>query len=159
AFLTCIRELQSQLNAFITVPEEQALAAAIALDKELKAGNDRGALHGIPIVYKDNCDTANVLTTLGSQFFRARVPVQDATVVRLLKAAGTVTLGKTNMNELAAGVAGANKYYGNGHNPWDVTRWPGGSSSGTGAAVTAGMCLGGIGTDTGISIRGPAGWC
>src|SRR5438034_9883217 len=63
------------------------------------------------------------------------------------------------MNELAAGVAGANKHYGNAHNPWDVARWPGGSSSGSGAAVAAGVCLGGIGSDTGISVRGPAGWC
>src|SRR5439155_1607318 len=66
---------------------------------------------------------------------------------------------KANMNELAAGVAGANKNYGNAHNPWDVARWPGGSSSGSGAAVAAGVCLGGIGSDTGISVRGPAGWC
>src|SRR5207244_2649939 len=99
------------------------------------------------------------LTTMGSQFFSTRVPAQDATVVRLLKEAGTVTLAKANMNELAAGVAGANKHYGNAHNPWDVARWPGGSSSGSGAAVAAGVCLGGIGTDTGISVRGPAGWC
>jgi len=159
AYLECIRELQPKLNAFITVPEAQALATAAALDAELRAGKDRGPLHGIPIVYKDNCDTAGILTTMGSQFFSKRVPTQDATVVRLLKEAGTVTLGKTNMNELAAGVAGANKYYGNAHNPWDLARWPGGSSSGTGAAVAAGLCLAGIGTDTGISVRGPAGWC
>jgi len=159
AYIQCIRELQPKLNAFITVPEDQALAAAAALDAELNAGKDRGPLHGIPIVYKDNCDTAGILTTMGSQFFSKRVATADATVVRLLKTAGTVTLGKTNMNELAAGVAGANKYYGNAHNPWDVTRWPGGSSSGSGAAVAANLCLGGIGTDTGISVRGPAGWC
>src|SRR5262249_61610672 len=143
--------------AFITVREAQARATAAALDAELRAGKDRGPLHGIPIVYKDNCDTAGILTTMGSQFFSKRVPTQDATVVRLLKEAGTVTLGKTNMNELAAGVAGANKYYGNAHNPWDVTRWPGGSSSGTGAAVAAGMCLGGIGSGTGLSFCGAAG--
>ncbi len=158
-YLKCIRELQPKLNAFITVPEAHALVAAAALDAELKGGKDRGPLHGIPIVYKDNCDTAGILTTIGSQFFSKRVPAQDATVVRLLKAAGTVTLGKTNMNELAAGVAGANKHYGNAHNPWDLARWPGGSSSGSGAAVAAGLCLGGIGPDTGISVRGPAGWC
>jgi len=158
-YLGCIRELQPKLNAFITVPEEQALATARALDAELRAGKDRGPLHGIPIVYKDNCDTAGILTTMGSQFFSTRAPAQDATVVRLLKEAGTVTLAKANMNELAAGVAGANKHYGNAHNPWDVARWPGGSSSGSGAAVAAGVCLGGIGTDTGISVRGPAGWC
>jgi len=159
SYLRCIQELQPKLNAFITVPQEEALAAATALDAERKAGKDRGPLHGIPIVYKDNCDTAGILTTMGSQFFGKRVPTQDATVVRRLKAAGTITLGKTNMNELAAGVAGANKYYGNAHNPWDLARWPGGSSSGTGAAVAAGLCLAGIGTDTGISVRGPAGWC
>jgi aspartyl-tRNA(Asn)/glutamyl-tRNA(Gln) amidotransferase subunit A len=158
-YLNCIEELQPRLNAFITVSAEQALVAAAALDAGLKAGKDRGPLHGIPIVYKDNCDTAGILTTMGSQFFSKRVPAQDATVVRRLKAAGTVTLGKTNMNELAAGVAGANKYYGNAHNPWDLARWPGGSSSGSGAAVAAGLSLGGIGTDTGISVRGPAGWC
>ena len=117
AYIQCIRELQPKLNAFITVPEDQALAAAAALDAELNAGKDRGPLHGIPIVYKDNCDTAGILTTMGSQFFSKRVATADATVVRLLKTAGTVTLGKTNMNELAAGVAGANKYYGNAHNP------------------------------------------
>jgi len=141
-YLKCISELQPKLNAFITVPEEQALAAAAALDAELKSGKDRGPLHGIPIVYKDNCDTAGILTTMGSQFFSKRVPAQDATVVRLLKDAGTVMLAKANMNELAAGVAGANKYYGNAHNPWDLARWPGGSSSGSGAAVAAGLCLG-----------------
>src|SRR5262249_30843173 len=158
-YLGCIRELQPRLNAFITVPEEQALATARALDAELRAGKDRGPLHGIPIVYKDNCDTAGILTTMGSQFFSTRVPAQDATVVRLLKDAGTVTLAKANMNELAAGVAGANKHYGNAHNPWDVARWPGGSSSGSGAAGAAGVCRAGIGTDPGISVRGPAGWC
>src|SRR3989475_11180905 len=117
-YLGCIRELQPKLNAFITVPEEKALAAAAALDAELKAGKDRGPLHGIPIVYKDNCDTAGILTTMGSQFFSKRVPAQDATVVRRLKAAGTITLGKTNMKELAAGVAGAQKDHGQPPKPW-----------------------------------------
>jgi len=158
-YLACIRELQPKVNAFITVPEQDALRTAAALDAELRAGKDRGPLHGIPIVYKDNCDTAGILTTMGSQFFSTRVPTQDATVVRVLKGAGAVTLAKANMNELAAGVAGANKYYGNTRNPWDVARWSGGSSSGSGVAVAAGLCLGGIGSDTGISVRGPASWC
>jgi aspartyl-tRNA(Asn)/glutamyl-tRNA(Gln) amidotransferase subunit A len=95
---------------------------------------------------------------MGSEFFSNRVPDTDAHVVTLLKRAGAIMIAKANMNELAAGVAGRNKHFGNAVNPWDTTRWPGGSSSGTGVAIASGLCLGGLGTDTGISIRGPAGW-
>jgi aspartyl-tRNA(Asn)/glutamyl-tRNA(Gln) amidotransferase subunit A len=103
-------------------------------------------------------DTAGILTTVGSEFFKDRVPQSDAHVVALLKRAGVVILAKTNMNEFAAGVAGRNQYFGDTHNPWDVNRWPGGSSSGTAASVAAGLGLGGLGADTGVSIRGPAAW-
>jgi len=154
-----IKKLQPELNAFITLMEEQALASAIALDAELKAGKDRGPLHGIPIVVKDIYDTAGVPSTVGSQFFKERIPKEDATAVSKLKAAGVVILGKTNMNEFAAGISGQNQFYGDIHNPWNLSRSPGGSSSGTGAATAAGLCLGGTGTDTGGSIRVPAGWC
>jgi aspartyl-tRNA(Asn)/glutamyl-tRNA(Gln) amidotransferase subunit A len=129
------------------------------MDAELKAGKDRGPLHGIPIVVKDIYDTAGVPTTVGSEFFKQRIPKEDATAVSQLKAAGAVILGKTNMNEFAAGISGQNQFYGDAHNPWDLSTSPGGSSSGTGAAIAAGLCLGGIGTDTGGSIRVPAGWC
>jgi aspartyl-tRNA(Asn)/glutamyl-tRNA(Gln) amidotransferase subunit A len=158
AYLRAIGELQPKLNAFITITAESALAQARLLDQELKAGKDRGPLHGIPIVHKDLFDTRGVKTTVGSTFFRDRVPTADATVVRRLADAGAITLGKTNMNEFAAGITGTNEYYGDAHNPWDTTRSPGGSSSGTGAAVAAGLCLGGTSSDTGGSIRVPATW-
>lgn len=158
AYLECIKKLEPTLNCFITLTEEQALRTAAALDQELKAGKDRGPLHGIPIVHKDLYDTKGVPTTVGSEFFRNRIPSEDATVVANLKAAGTIMLGKTNMNEFAAGISGTNQFYGDTHNPWALDRSPGGSSSGTGAAIAAGLCLGGTGSDTGGSIRVPASW-
>lgn len=158
-FLECIKQFEPQLNAFITLTEEQALATAAERDAELRSGIDRGPLHGIPIVHKDIYDTAGVLTTVGSEFFEGRVPGEDATVVQRLHEAGVVVLGKTNLNEFAAGVSGTNAFYGDTHNPWELSRSPGGSSSGTGAAIASGLCLGGTGTDTGGSVRVPAAWC
>jgi aspartyl-tRNA(Asn)/glutamyl-tRNA(Gln) amidotransferase subunit A len=150
--------LRPKLNPFITVTDEEALKTAAVLDSELARGTVRGPLHGIPIVYKDNIDTAGTLTTVGSEFFSTRIPATDAHVVSRLKQAGAIMIAKANMNEFAAGVAGRNKYFGDAHNPWDVNRWPGGSSSGTGVSIASGLCLGGLGTDTGVSVRGPAGW-
>lgn len=158
AYFKGIKPSQAKLNAFITLTEDAALAAAADLDRELRNGKDRGPLHGIPIAVKDLYDTAGVRTTVGSQYFANRVPKEDATVVRRLKNAGAVILGKTNMNEFAAGISGTNAYFGDTHNPWDLSRSPGGSSSGTGAAISSGLCLAGIGTDTGGSIRVPASW-
>jgi aspartyl-tRNA(Asn)/glutamyl-tRNA(Gln) amidotransferase subunit A len=158
AYLECIKKLEPKLNCFITLTEEQALQSAAALDAELKSGKDRGPLHGIPIVYKDLYDTAGIPTTVGSEFFRKRIPKEDATVVSKLREAGVVMLGKTNMNEFAAGISGTNQFYGDTHNPWELERSPGGSSSGTGAAIAAGLCMGGTGSDTGGSIRAPASW-
>lgn len=158
ACLECIGSLNSQLNAFLTITGEQALARAAELDQELSQGKDRGPLHGIPIAHKDLYDTKGITTTVGSEFFRSRVPTEDATVVARLYEAGAVSLGKTNMNEFAAGLSGTNKYFGDVHSPWDTQRSPGGSSSGTGVAVATGMCLGGTGTDTGGSVRVPASW-
>src|SRR5262249_14887709 len=97
AYLKSIKELQPKLNAFITVSEEEALTTAAQLDSELGRGQARGPLHGVPVVYKDNFDTAGVRTTMGSEFYNKRVAQSDAEAVRKLKAAGTVTLGKTNM--------------------------------------------------------------
>ncbi|MGH7307411.1 MAG: amidase [Candidatus Rokuibacteriota bacterium] len=158
AYVKHAKALQPKLNAFITIAEQHALTAASELDRELERGRIRGPLHGIPVVYKDNIDTAGIVTTIGSELFARRIAQSDAEVVRRLREAGTVTLGKAHMSEFATGVAGRNKYYGDARNPWDLTRWPGGSSSGTGIAVAAGLCLGGLGTDTGGSIRGPASW-
>ena len=158
SYLRGIDELQPKLNAFITVTAEQALDQARRLDAELRAGKDRGLLHGIPIVHKDLYDTRGVRTTVGSEFFKDRIPSADATVVARMAQAGVVSLGKTNMNEFAAGISGTNAFFGDAHNPWDLTRSPGGSSSGTGAAIAAGLCLGGTASDTGGSIRVPASW-
>jgi aspartyl-tRNA(Asn)/glutamyl-tRNA(Gln) amidotransferase subunit A len=159
AYLACIGQLNPKLNAFITVMQEYALRTAAVRDLELRAGKDRGPLHGIPIVVKDAYDTAGIKTTAGSEFFKDRVPTEDATVVARLKAAGAIILGKTNMNEFGFGGSGQNKYYGDAHNPWDLARSPGGSSSGTAAALAAGLCLGGLGADGGGSIRIPSAWC
>jgi aspartyl-tRNA(Asn)/glutamyl-tRNA(Gln) amidotransferase subunit A len=158
AYLEAAKQFEPILNAFITLTEEQALRTAAHLDRAWRHRGRRGPLYGIPVVYKDNFDTAGILTTMGSQFYSARVAMDDAVAVRKLRQAGAVMLGKANMNEFAAGVAGFNKFYGSVANPWDLNHWPGGSSSGTGVAVAAGLCLGGLGTDTGVSIRGPASW-
>lgn len=158
--LACVKQFQPLLNCFISITEKEALTQAQRHDEELAAGMDRGALHGIPIVYKDNIDTAGARTTCGSEIFRDRIPHKNALVVDLLEKAGVVMLGKTNLNELAAGgKGGMNVFYGNTGNPWDLARESGGSSSGTAAALAAGLCAAGLGTDTGGSIRGPSSWC
>ncbi|MEX2240969.1 MAG: amidase [Burkholderiales bacterium] len=156
ACLERIDALQPRLNAFLTITADAALARAQALEQELRAGTDRGRLHGIPIVYKDCLDTAGVRTTMGSRLFAERIPGANAEVVERLAAAGAVMLGKTNMNEFAAGTSGKNAAYGDVRNPWALDHSPGGSSSGTAAAVAAGIALAGVGTDTGGSIRIPA---
>jgi aspartyl-tRNA(Asn)/glutamyl-tRNA(Gln) amidotransferase subunit A len=153
-----ISALQPKLNAFITVTGNAALAAARERDSELRRGFDRGSLHGIPIVHKDCFDTAGVRTTVGADIFRNRVPHEDATVVQRLAAAGAVTLGKTHMNEFAAGMSGKNAFFGDARNPRDTARAAGGSSSGSACAVAARLCLGATGTDAGGSIRLPAAW-
>lgn len=158
AYLRGIEKLEPQLNAFISVMKEEALRTADERDVELKSGKDRGPLHGIPIVIKDLMDVAGTNTTVGSEAFKDRKTQSDATIVRKLKEAGCVILGKTNMNAFAAGVSGTNSTFGDTHNPWALDRSPGGSSSGTGAAIAANLCLGGPGTDTGGSIRVPASW-
>lgn len=160
AHLDCIEQLEPKLNAFIEVTADQALAAASALDTELSAGRARGPLHGIPIVFKDLYDMAGTRTTAGSRVLGDSPPKElDSAVVRSLKAAGVVPLGKTNMDEFAAGGRGKNVFYGDTRNPWDPNRSPGGSSGGTAAAVASGTCLGGIGSDTGGSVRCPASMC
>lgn len=160
AYLEHVEVLEPHLNAFIEVTAKRALATASTLDAELEAGGDRGPLHGIPVVFKDLYDVAGVRTTAGSRFLADSPPKKrDSAVVRSLKAAGVVPLGKTNMDEFAAGGRGKNVFCGDTRNPWDPSRSPGGSSGGTAAAVASGTCLGGIGSDTGGSARCPAGMC
>ena len=148
-----------RLNPFVTMTAEQARAAARDRDAELAAGVDRGPLHGIPIVLKDLFDTAGVRTTGGSAVYRDRIPEEDATVVRLLREAGAISIGKTGMPEFAEEPTSTNPTYGAVHNPWNPDLDTAGSSSGTGAAIAAGMAWCGPGSDTGGSIRMPSAAC
>jgi aspartyl-tRNA(Asn)/glutamyl-tRNA(Gln) amidotransferase subunit A len=157
--LSRIDTLNDKLNAFITVTADAALAQARAAEGEIQRGKWKGPLHGIPIALKDIIDTAGVRTTAGSGVFKDRVPTQDAEVVRRLKAAGAVFLGKLNMHEFAYGGSSAISYFGPVHNPWDPAYSPGGSSGGSAAAVAARLCYAAIGTDTGGSVRQPASYC
>ncbi len=156
ACLDRIAVFDPKLNAFITVMRTAALTQARERDAELKAGQSRGPLHGIPIALKDNIDTAGVRTTAGSAVFGNRIPAEDATVVARLVAAGAVIIGKTNLYEFAMGGI---SYFGPVRNPWALDRDPGGSSSGSAAALAGSLCLGAIGTDTGGSVRQPAAHC
>lgn len=163
--LARIERLNPKLNAYLTVTPELALAQAKKAESELyaprgrKGHRDRGPLHGIPISLKDNIYTRDVRTTAGSKILRDFVPQHDAVVVRHLKEAGAIILGKTNLHEFAYGVTTNNPHFGPTRNPWNLDRIPGGSSGGSAAAVAAGLCYGSIGTDTGGSIRIPAALC
>jgi aspartyl-tRNA(Asn)/glutamyl-tRNA(Gln) amidotransferase subunit A len=159
ACLERIGRLDARLRAFITVTREEALVAAQRAASAIARGNHKGPLHGIPLALKDLFDTAGVRTTAGSKIMADRVPREDAEATARLKAAGAVILGKLNMHEFAYGATGVNPHYGAALNPWDPTRISGGSSSGSGAAVAAGMALGALGTDTGGSVRIPAALC
>jgi aspartyl-tRNA(Asn)/glutamyl-tRNA(Gln) amidotransferase subunit A len=159
ACLTRIERLNPRLNAFITVTASQALAEAKAAESEIMKGAWRGALHGIPIALKDLIDTTGVRTTAASAVFADRIPKEDAEVVRRLKAAGAVMLGKLNMHEFAYGDSSAQSHFGPVRNPWNPDRVPGGSSGGSAAAVAGGLCYAALGSDTGGSIRQPAAHC
>ncbi len=144
AHLDRIAALDGDLHAYITVGGDAALAAARAAEAELMAGRPVGPLHGVPYALKDLYDTAGVRTTGGSRILGERVPEADATVVRRLAEAGAIVLGKLNMVEFAYGPEGLNPHYGHARNPWDraVHRMAGGSSSGSGVAVAAGLAPG-----------------
>jgi aspartyl-tRNA(Asn)/glutamyl-tRNA(Gln) amidotransferase subunit A len=156
ACLERIAELDPILNAFITLTPEIALEQASQSDAELAAGGDRGPLHGIPIALKDLVDTAGIRTTAASGLYEERVPGEDAEVVRRLRTAGAVVLGKLNLHEFAYGGSGVVSRFGPARNPRSPAHIAGGSSSGSAAAVGAGMCYAAIGSDTSGSIRVPA---
>lgn len=146
--------VDKSLNSYATVLGESALAAARDADAEIKAGKYRGPLHGVPVAVKDLCHTRGVRTMGGAFVTRDFIPNDDATVVTKLRAAGAIVIGKLNLTEGA--MLGYHPEMGIPLNPWDMTKWPGGSSSGSGVATAAGLCFASIGTDTGGSIRFPS---
>ena len=158
AYLARIEQVDAALNSYITVTAGQARAEARQAEAEIAAGNYRGPLHGVPVAVKDQFCTAGVATTGGSEILRDYVPDYDATVMSKLKDAGAVLLGKLNMSEFAMGDA-FHHPYGRPRNPWDLSRNPGTSSSGSGAATAAFLCATSLGEDTAGSIRGPAAFC
>ncbi len=159
ACLARIDRTSPALNAFITVTRDSALERARAAEAEVMRGNWRGPLHGVPIALKDLFDTAGVRTTAGSGVFKDRIPTEDAEVVRRLKGAGAVLVGKTNMQEFAFGGTSIVSYFGAVHNPWKLDYIAGGSSGGSAVAVAAGLCYGALGSDTAGSVRLPASDC
>ena len=158
AYLERIPHVDGKLNSYITVTPERAMADARQAEQEIVSGKYRGPMHGIPIGIKDQVYTKGILTTGGSTILKDFVPTEDATVVTKLNEAGAVLLGKLNMSEFAMGDAFEHPY-GRPHNPWDLSRNAGTSSSGSGAATAAFLCATSLGEDTGGSIRGPASFC
>ena len=159
SILDRIENLNPKLNAYITVTGDAAIKSAHQAESEIGQKKWRGPLHGVPIALKDLFDTAGIRTTAGSAVFKDRVPEADAEVVRKLKTAGAVLVGKTNMHEFAFGGSSLVTNFGGVHNPWDTGRIAGGSSGGSAAAVAAGLCHGALGSDTAGSIRQPAAYC
>jgi aspartyl-tRNA(Asn)/glutamyl-tRNA(Gln) amidotransferase subunit A len=159
ACLERVHALDNRLHAFVHLTEERALAEARAAEAAIMAGGASGPLHGIPIGLKDIVDTKGIPTTCGSRLLQDNLPDTDATCAEKLAAAGTVLMGKLTTHEFANGGPSFDLPAPPARNPWNTEHFTAGSSSGTGAGVAAGLILGGIGTDTGGSIRGPAALC
>jgi len=157
SYLERIDNLNGRLFAYLTVNREGALQAARQSEQALDRGEYAGPLHGIPVAVKDQLNTAGIRTTSGTPIFNDFVPDQDATVVANLKSAGAILLGKLNMTEF--GTTSLSHAFETARNPWDVERFTGGSSSGSGGATAAFLCATSLGEDTGGSVRGPAAWC
>ncbi|MFD2078229.1 aspartyl-tRNA(Asn)/glutamyl-tRNA(Gln) amidotransferase subunit A [Actinopolymorpha cephalotaxi] len=159
AALERVEAANPHLNAVVTLLADGAMRDAEAADAELQAGHWRGPLHGIPFGVKDIFDTAGVRTTVGSEFFRDRVPDEDADVVRRVRDAGAVVIGKLHTHEFAFGPSGDASCFGPVRNPHDPGRMAGGSSGGSAVAVATGMCAAALGSDSGGSVRIPAALC
>ena len=159
AYLARIAAHDQKVGAYLTVTSDDALARARASDERYRNGTPRGPLDGVPVALKDVFCTRGVRTTCGSKILDNFVPPYDATVVTRLKDAGAVLLGKTNMDEFAMGSSTEHSAFKPTHNPWDLTRVPGGSSGGSAAAIAGDLAAAGLGTDTGGSVRQPAAFC
>ncbi len=159
AFLNRIAQLDGRLQSYITVLSDRAMSEARTAEAEILRGEYRGALHGIPIALKDLYDTQGIRTTASSRVMATRVPSEDATTTARLAAAGCILLGKLAMHEFALGGPDPTCGFPLARNPWNLDHIPGGSSSGSGAAVAMGLCMGSLGSCTGGSIRGPAAYC
>jgi len=157
--LDLISSIDPQLHSFILVTVNLAMEQATTADRELAAGVDRGPLHGVPIGLKDLFATRGIATTAHSKVLVDWLPDEDSAVTAALHDAGAVLLGKLAMHEFAAGKPGTDLPFPPARNPWNLDHIPGGSSSGSGAALAAGLCFGAMGSDTGGSIRGPASFC
>jgi aspartyl-tRNA(Asn)/glutamyl-tRNA(Gln) amidotransferase subunit A len=157
--LTRIDSLQPRINAFITVASESALQAAKVAEEDIRQGRWKGPLHGIPIGIKDFYDTAGLRTTAAFEPFKDRIPGKDAAAVEKLKKAGAIVIGKMNMHTLGMGTTGLESFFGPVKNPWNADGIPGGSSSGSAAAVASGLCYATLDTDAIGSCRLPAACC
>ncbi len=159
ACLQRAEELEPRLSSFITLLSDQALEAARKAEGEILRGRYRGALHGIPLGLKDVYKTRGIRTTFGCKVYDDCIPEEDSTTAVRLREACAILLGKLNLHTLQFGPTGQNDYYGDMHNPWDTSRYAGGSSGGSASAVAAGECTFAMGTDSGGSVRIPAGLC
>ena len=159
AHLAQIERVNPKVNAIVTLVADKAMADAARADEALARGGPTGVLHGLPVAHKDLVNTAGIRTTQGSPFYRDQVPTRDAQLVTRIRAAGAVTLGKTNTPEFGAGSQTFNTVFGATRNPYDLTRTCGGSSGGAAVALACGMVPIADGSDTGGSLRNPAAFC
>ncbi|GAA3445815.1 amidase [Planomonospora venezuelensis] len=154
-----IEETNPEVNAIVTLVAERAMDEARAADRDLAGGVWRGPLHGLPVAHKDLADTAGIRTTYGSRLFAGHVPERDALIVRRMREAGAITIGKTNTPEFGTGSHTVNEVFGATRNPYDLSRSAGGSSGGAAAALACGMVPLADGSDMGGSLRNPASFC
>lgn len=159
AYLGRISSVEPKVHAFLTIPKDRARLAARRVDEMVRSGGDPGPLSGVPIAVKDNIATRGLRTTSGSRILEQFVPMHDATAVKRIEDAGALVIGKTNLDEFGMGSSTEHSAFGPTMNPWSLDRVPGGSSGGSSAAVAAGMATLALGTDTGGSVRQPAGFC